>query len=62
MPEMTGAGTLLISMPEIADLAAVLRPVVTTWRRRHVDFPEPVPAAPPTAASGRDAATLMFDA
>ncbi|MGV2384735.1 MAG UNVERIFIED_CONTAM: hypothetical protein LOD86_05635, partial [Thermobifida fusca] len=32
----------LISMPEIAELAGVRRPVVTTWRRRHPDFPAPV--------------------
>ncbi|MGH3917781.1 MAG: hypothetical protein ACRDSG_01850, partial [Pseudonocardiaceae bacterium] len=31
----------LISMPEIAELAAVQRPVVTTWRRRHGNFPSP---------------------
>ncbi|GAA1790118.1 hypothetical protein HC028_00135 [Planosporangium flavigriseum] len=33
---------LLISMPEIAELAGVQRPVVTTWRRRHPQFPAPV--------------------
>ncbi|HEX5495187.1 MAG TPA: hypothetical protein VFX70_11505 [Mycobacteriales bacterium] len=33
---------LLISMPDIAGLAGVRRPVVTTWRRRHPDFPAPV--------------------
>jgi hypothetical protein len=32
---------MLMSMPEIAELARVRRPVVTTWRRRHRDFPEP---------------------
>ena len=31
----------LISMPEIAELAGVRRPVVTTWRRRHLGFPAP---------------------
>ena len=31
----------LISMPEIAELAGVRRPVVTTWRRRHIGFPAP---------------------
>lgn len=31
----------LISMPEIAELAGVRRPVVTTWRRRHAGFPAP---------------------
>lgn len=35
-------GPLLMSMAEIADLAGVQRPVVTTWRRRHPDFPSPV--------------------
>jgi hypothetical protein len=29
-------------MPEIAELTGVRRPVVTTWRRRHADFPAPV--------------------
>ncbi|BCJ37153.1 type II restriction endonuclease subunit M [Actinocatenispora thailandica] len=33
---------LLISMPDIAELADVQRPVVTTWRRRYPDFPPPV--------------------
>ncbi len=41
MPDLTETGTLLISMPEIAELAGVRRPVVTTWRRRHKDFPPP---------------------
>lgn len=35
----------LISMPEIAEIAAVQRPVVTTWRRRHANFPSPAGAA-----------------
>jgi hypothetical protein len=30
---------LLMSLPEIAELAGVRRPVVTTWRRRHSNFP-----------------------
>ncbi|MFE0021472.1 hypothetical protein [Amycolatopsis sp. NPDC059021] len=30
---------LLMSLPEIAEMAGVQRPVVTTWRRRHLDFP-----------------------
>jgi len=35
---------LLISMPEIAELAGVKRPVVTVWRRRYQkSFPAPVP-------------------
>ncbi|UOE21973.1 hypothetical protein NI17_010270 [Thermobifida halotolerans] len=29
-------------MPEIAELAQVKRPVVSTWRRRYADFPTPV--------------------
>ncbi|MEV4274917.1 SAM-dependent DNA methyltransferase [Actinoplanes xinjiangensis] len=32
----------LMSSGEIAQLAQVERPVVTTWRRRHLDFPAPV--------------------
>lgn len=35
----------LISMGDIAALAGVRRPVVTTWRRRHPDFPAPVSAS-----------------
>ncbi len=41
MPDVTETGTLLISMPEIAELAGVQRPVVTNWRCRHGDFPPP---------------------
>ncbi|MFC0003513.1 DNA-binding protein [Micromonospora siamensis] len=33
----------LMSSGEIAQLAQVERPVVTTWRRRYPDFPGPVP-------------------
>lgn len=33
---------LLMSMADIAELAGVRRPVVTTWRRRHPHFPAPV--------------------
>lgn len=33
---------LLLSLADIAALARVQRPVVTTWRRRHPDFPDPV--------------------
>jgi len=40
----------LISMPEIAELAGVRRPVVTTWRRRFPSFPAPV--REPLARSG----------
>ncbi|MGH3276150.1 MAG: N-6 DNA methylase, partial [Streptosporangiaceae bacterium] len=43
----------LMSMPEIAELAGVRRPVVTTWRRRHPDFPAPVTG---------NAARPLFDA
>lgn len=32
----------LLSLADIATLARVQRPVTTTWRRRHPDFPEPV--------------------
>jgi hypothetical protein len=39
--ELPGAPELLMSMTEIAELARVQRPVVTTWRRRHRDFPAP---------------------
>jgi hypothetical protein len=46
-----GAG--LISMAEIAELADVQRPVVTTWRRRHGGFPQPVDGG---------AAVPLFDA
>jgi hypothetical protein len=42
-----------MTMPEIAGLAGVRRPVVTTWRRRHPDFPAPVEG---------DAARPLFDA
>ncbi|PZG12552.1 hypothetical protein C1I95_25535 [Micromonospora craterilacus] len=34
----------LISLPEIAELAGVQRPVVTTWRRRYPAFPAPAQA------------------
>lgn len=46
------ADALLVSMAEIAALAQVKRPVVSTWRRRHADFPVPA-----TQAAGR----LLFD-
>lgn len=32
----------VMSMSDIAALAGVQRPVVTTWRRRHPDFPAPI--------------------
>ncbi|OAA23576.1 hypothetical protein UG55_103510 [Frankia sp. EI5c] len=56
MAAVTDVGTLLISMPEIADLADVQRAVVTTWRRRHPDFPAPV------TGPGLDASIPMFHA
>ncbi len=47
-------GASLISMPEIAELAGVRRPVVTVWRRRYNgSFPQPV---------GGDASRPLFDA
>jgi hypothetical protein len=45
-PGSLAAGGQLISMAEIAELASVQRPVITTWRRRHRDFPAPVSADP----------------
>ena len=44
-----------LTMQQIADLAGVRRPVVSTWRRRHAasDVPFPAPA---------DSVTLRFDA
>ncbi|MEV8566033.1 hypothetical protein AB0436_10720 [Streptomyces sp. NPDC051322] len=39
------AAAPLVSMSEIATLAQVKRPVVSTWRRRHRDFPGPVTAS-----------------
>lgn len=42
----------LMSMTDIAELAQVKRPVVTTWRRRYPDFPAP--------AAG-DAMSPLFD-
>ncbi|WP_285752084.1 hypothetical protein [Lentzea sp. NBRC 105346] len=32
----------MVTLSEIASMAQVKRPVVSTWRRRHVDFPAPV--------------------
>lgn len=34
--------TPVLSMTDIAALAGVQRPVITTWRRRHADFPSPI--------------------
>ncbi|MDR7171785.1 hypothetical protein J2W56_005546 [Nocardia kruczakiae] len=42
MNESTAAPDMCISMPEIAELAQVKRPVVSTWRRRYLDFPRPI--------------------
>ncbi len=53
LPGRTLGGALLISMPEIAELAGVRRPVVTAWRRRHLGFP---------AAAGGSMAAPLFDA
>ena len=50
--ELLGAPALLMSMTDIAELAGVQRPVVTTWRRRHRDFPAP---------AGGNAAQPLFD-
>jgi hypothetical protein len=33
------SGASLVTMSEIATMAQVKRPVVSTWRRRHADFP-----------------------
>lgn len=53
-PGSPAAGEQLISMAEIAELARVQRPVVTTWRRRHRDFPAPVSADPARPLFGAD--------
>jgi hypothetical protein len=50
--ELLAVPAPLMSMTEIAELAKVQRPVVTTWRRRHRDFPAPV---------GGNAAQPLFD-
>ena len=44
-PATTPARQWLMTSGEVADLARVKRPVVTTWRRRHADFPQPVDSA-----------------
>lgn len=44
---MPQEGEVFMSMPEIAELARVQRPVISTWMRRHADFPRPA------AVSGR---------
>lgn len=40
-PAVPTRDSLLMSMADIAQLAGVRRPVVTTWRRRYTDFPAP---------------------
>jgi hypothetical protein len=52
LPSGRARGPLLMSMTEIAELARVQRPVVTTWRRRYCDFPTP---------AGGDAMSPLFD-
>ncbi|MEU7868123.1 N-6 DNA methylase [Dactylosporangium sp. NPDC049140] len=46
---MSLIGPFLVSMAEIAAMAQVKRPVVTNWKRRHVDFPAPHPGVNPHA-------------
>jgi hypothetical protein len=50
--KVAAASAPLMSMPEIAELARVKREVVTNWRRRHRDFPDP---------AGETATQLLFD-
>ncbi|MFD8703776.1 hypothetical protein ACFV1W_14320 [Kitasatospora sp. NPDC059648] len=49
---MVNGSVLLVSMAEIAELAQVKRPVVSTWRRRYADFPAP---------AAHDAGHPLFD-
>jgi hypothetical protein len=44
--------TLLMTMTDIAELGGVQRPVVSTWRRRHAEFPAP---------AGGDESQPLFD-
>ncbi len=53
MPELGGLGDVLIGKPDIAALARVKRPVVTTWIARHRDGARPFPR-PVTTAQGRE--------
>lgn len=39
--ELSQPGRALLSMTDIAKLAQVDRPLVSTWRRRYADFPRP---------------------
>ena len=44
---LTGAQLVdrpLVSRSELADLAGVSRPTITTWAKRHKDFPRPIPS------------------
>lgn len=41
-----------LTMQQVADLARVQRPVVSVWRKRHADFPEPTTIAPVTFDAG----------
>ncbi|WP_166846063.1 hypothetical protein [Isoptericola sp. BMS4] len=45
MSPSTVLADLRLSLPDIAELAGVKRPVVSTWRRRHAVGPHPFPAA-----------------
>lgn len=53
MHDVLGGTPLLISMTDVAELAGVHRPVVSNWRRRHPDFPDP---------AGDGATRPLFDA
>jgi hypothetical protein len=49
---LSTAAARFVTMAEIAEIAQVRRPVVTTWRRRYADFPAPLRG---------DAGRLLFD-
>ncbi len=53
--------TLLMTMTDVAELADVQRPVVSTWRRRHADFPAPAggDGSQPLFNTGEIAAWLL---
>ncbi len=52
---------LLMTMTDIAELARVRRPVVTTWRRRYGDFPAPAEGGKPQLLfDPRDAAAWLL--
>lgn len=44
MVDKPGATDRLVSRAELAGLAGVKRPTITTWEKRHQDFPQPVHA------------------